>query len=106
MGPQPLACPSCGSEDLASVERLTGTCPGRFVCQVDGRVRFIDAGVTDVDWDSSTPDGVECGACGWRDRGDDWADRLAAAGSVGQATAAPRPFRVSGTNPPTSRRST
>jgi hypothetical protein len=74
---RPLACPACGSDELASVERLTGTCPGRFSLDRHGRVTFTGHADTQVDWDNSTTDGAECLACGWRRRDDDWADQLA-----------------------------
>lgn len=67
--PQPydLVCPLCGCDELASTERLFGTCAGYFAEKDDG-TRDVDfGGYTEVDWNSSTSVAIVCGntACEW-----------------------------------------
>lgn len=56
-----LACPSCGSVELKTLESLLGTCEATFYA--DGETDF--GGYTEVSWDSSETVGVECGHCAW-----------------------------------------
>lgn len=59
---QVLGC-SCGSEDLSTVESLSGLAPARVRRLPDGRLDIEFSGWTDVDWDSSTTTGYWCNAC-------------------------------------------
>jgi len=70
-----LACPSCGSSDLASIER--GICRGDITRDADGEVR-VDCGES-TDWSGQPSIGVGCFACGWEYLGSDWAAQLMAA---------------------------
>lgn len=70
-----LACPSCGSTDLASVER--GFCRGDITRDADGEVR-VDCGES-TDWDGQPSIGVQCFTCEWEHLGGDWAKQLVAA---------------------------
>lgn len=72
-----LACPTCGeTESLATTERLYGAA----LCNEITAEGPEYEGYTEMDWDSSTTVGVECGGCGWAYRGADWLDQLVVPG--------------------------
>lgn len=56
-----LACPQCGSTNLATVESVLGTCASVFYVSGD----IEGGGETDMSWDSSETVGVECLSCYW-----------------------------------------
>jgi hypothetical protein len=60
-----LACPQCGSEDLATTEDISGSAHGHAAV-VRGERVFNHTGWTDVHWDSAESTGVECLSCFWR----------------------------------------
>lgn len=61
-----MACPQCGSTELATIEQLEGTA----ACTISESGDIDWEGRTDVNWDSSTTIGVECRGCGWEDQGE------------------------------------
>lgn len=57
-----MACPNCIEWDqLQTIERIYGYAPAEFFS--DGEVDW--EGHTEVDWDSSTTEGIYCKGCGW-----------------------------------------
>lgn len=71
-----LACPECGSDDLATIEVVEGTCDSDFVITKDGERVDFGQGETDLDWDTSTTIGVTCNGCDWEERGAGYLDEL------------------------------
>ena len=61
-----LECPKCGSQELATIEDLTGSAEGLASVDEDGTRRFDHGGYTEIHWDSSETQGIECRACGWQ----------------------------------------
>lgn len=64
-----LCCPSCGSEDVGSVDVVLASCDGLWGIDEFGAVEFVPAGDTEVCWDSQESvddEPCECGGCGWR----------------------------------------
>lgn len=56
-----IRCKGCGSDRIASVETLLGSCNIEGIDD-DGAPEF--SGSTDVHWDTSTTTGYECRDCG------------------------------------------
>jgi hypothetical protein len=62
-----LACPDCGSTDLATLENIEGVARAEFF--VSGAIEHD--GYTEVLWDTSTTFGVACKECRWDAMDDD-----------------------------------
>lgn len=71
--PTKFGCPSCGSTELGTIERLYGVADFAAI-NTDGYPEWT--GRTEVDWDSSTTVGATCGNCHWWYEGDDWTHQL------------------------------
>jgi hypothetical protein len=73
---QALACPSCGSTELSTIEEIQGLAGCTVTRNADGTADIDHDGYTDILWDTSTTAGVSCASCEWDYRGDDWAAQL------------------------------
>jgi hypothetical protein len=57
-------CRACGSENIRTVEDLSGSCDiVEIVENEDGSLEYDLCGYTEVYWDSSETTGYECGDC-------------------------------------------
>lgn len=57
-----LVCPSCGSDRLATIEKLEGFAD--VIVMDDGKVGWGSGG-TDILWDTSKTVGIHCRDCDW-----------------------------------------
>jgi hypothetical protein len=60
-----LGCPECGSVELETRETLIGSCAGDAWLEGDGERTFEGGGYTEINWDSSTTQAIECRLCPW-----------------------------------------
>ena len=66
-------CPSCGAEEIRTVEAIPGTCK---IVGMDEYGEPVFTGWTDVVWDGQRTISLICFNCEWEYKGIDWKDKL------------------------------
>lgn len=73
-----LRCPSCGSDDIGTAEKIDGLAEAVFTLDSTGALVVEHGGETKVYWDTSTTVGYGCNGCGqWYEQAD-WREHLVA----------------------------
>ena len=73
----PLVCPKCHSDNLGTIEDISGIATGQAYVEIEtGERTFEHSGWTDVCWDSSTTVGIECRDCFWFSKDPNWEAEL------------------------------
>jgi len=69
----PLVCPNCHSDNLGTIEDISGVALCSAYVDISNGDRSVEHdGWTDVCWDSSTSVGITCRDCMWESHSDNY----------------------------------